>query len=140
MPVSALNQPGASRCVLVAEDDREDAFLLLRALGKLAPDVKVVSALDGQEAIERLRQGGTKPNLILTDLKMPRVNGFELLSLVKNDPGLGSIPTVIFSSSNEESDLERANALGANAYHVKPSDYGEYMDVVKKLCAQYLAA
>jgi CheY-like chemotaxis protein len=140
MPGSSLDLSKASRCILVAEDDADDVFLLLRALRKLAPHVKVLTASDGQEAIDRLKEETTAPNLILTDLKMAGLDGFELLSWVKSDPTLGTIPTVVFCSSNQEPDMEHARSLGANGYQVKPTNYDEYMAVITNLCKEYLAA
>jgi CheY-like chemotaxis protein len=116
--------------ILLVEDNALDAELTIRALksGKLANKIRWVK--DGQEAIDYLfRQGvyekrdDTPPRLVLLDLKMPRVDGIEVLKVIKADERTKRIPVVVMTSSQEESDVAQSYALGVNSYVVKPVDF-----------------
>ena len=117
--------------VLLVEDDLNDIFLVKRAfkLARLETPLQVVT--DGEEAIRYLRGEGRYadrsaypvPKLVVMDIKMPRLTGFEVLEKVKQDGPLRRIPIVIVSSSDRLEDINRAYELGANAYMVKPMDY-----------------
>lgn len=124
--------------ILLAEDNSNDVELTLAALkeNRLANEVIVVH--DGAEALDYLyeRNGfagraGGPPALLLLDLKMPKVDGLEVLREVKSDPALKAIPIVVLTSSREESDLIKSYDLGVNAYVVKPVDFHEFVDAVK---------
>jgi len=126
--------------ILLAEDDPNDVELTLEALAdyNLVNDVAVVN--DGQEALDYLyRKGKYKtrfnenPLVILLDLKMPKVDGLEVLKQIKKDPNLKTIPVVILTSSNMEKDLIESYNLGANAYVMKPVAFHEFVDAVKTL-------
>jgi CheY-like chemotaxis protein len=128
------------RTILLAEDNANDAELTLAALrgNRVVNDVVVVR--DGAEALDYLyRRGGfaarpaENPGLILLDLKMPKVDGLEVLEQVKADPALKSIPVVMLTSSREEHDLIRTYGLGVNAYVVKPVHFNEFVDAVRTL-------
>ena len=117
--------------VLLVEDDLNDIFLVKRAfkMARLITPLQVVT--DGADAVSYLRGEGKYadreayplPKLIVMDIKMPRLTGFEVLEWIKQDVPLRRIPIVIVSSSNNPSDINRAYELGANAYMVKPVDY-----------------
>jgi CheY-like chemotaxis protein len=130
----------AVHTILLAEDNANDAELTLSALRehRIANDIIVVR--DGAAALDYLYQRGAfqdrapdAPGLILLDLKMPKVDGLEVLQAVKADPVLRSIPIVILTSSREEADLVRSYGLGVNAYVVKPVVFQDFMDAVKAL-------
>lgn len=130
----------SQRRILLVEDSEHDVTLTLEALGeaKLGDDVVVVR--DGQEALDYLFRTGTYaaetpelPDVVLLDLKLPRVNGLEVLAKVKADPRLKHIPVVMLTSSEEDSDLERSYGLGVNAYVVKPTSFTDFSATVKKL-------
>jgi CheY-like chemotaxis protein len=130
----------AIKTILLAEDDPRDVELTLAALGDnhLANRVAVVS--DGEKALQYLyRQGaysgraGGNPVLVLLDLKMPKVDGLEVLRVIKHDDNLKAIPVVMLSSSREKPDLRECYGLGVNAYVVKPVDFSEFMTAVKNL-------
>ena len=117
--------------VLLVEDDLNDIFLVKRAfkMARLTNPLQVVT--DGEEATHYLMGRGKYadrrtyplPRLIVMDIKMPRMTGFEVLEWIKHDGSLRRIPVVIVSSSDQESDINRAYELGANAYMVKPVDF-----------------
>ncbi len=128
------------RRILMAEDSRNDVELTLAALGehRLANHVDVVR--DGAEALDYLYRRGPyasrsegNPALVLLDLKMPKVNGLDVLRQVKSDPSLRTIPVVMLTSSREEGDLLESYQLGVNAYVVKPVDFGDFMNAVRQL-------
>jgi CheY-like chemotaxis protein len=128
------------RTILLAEDNANDAELTLAALRdhRIANDIIVVR--DGAAALDYLYRRGAfserspeLPGLILLDLKMPKVDGLEVLQAVRADPALRFLPVVILTSSREEADLIRSYSLGVNAYVVKPVAFNDFMDAVKIL-------
>ncbi|WFU84406.1 response regulator [Bradyrhizobium sp. CIAT3101] len=126
--------------ILVVEDDPRDVELTLTALDeyKLANEVVVVR--DGQEALDYLycrKQFASRPvespAVILLDLKLPKVNGLEVLQQIRSDERLKMIPVVVLTSSHEERDMVTSYKLGVNAYVVKPVDFHEFVNAVKEL-------
>jgi CheY-like chemotaxis protein len=126
--------------IVLAEDDPNDVELTLTALADhgLADAVQVVR--DGAEALEYLFRRGAwadrpegHPVVIVLDIKMPKVDGVEVLRQLKADPDLRLIPVVMLTSSREERDLLQAYRLGTNAYVVKPLDFDAFRDAVKQL-------
>jgi CheY-like chemotaxis protein len=128
------------RTILLAEDSVNDIELTLAAFQENHLLNEVVVTRDGAQTLDYLyrrnayegRAGGP-PALILLDLKMPKVDGLEVLRIVKSDPKLRSIPVVVLTSSRQEQDLVRSYDLGVNAYVVKPVDFREFVDAVKAL-------
>src|SRR5947208_16316386 len=126
------------RRILLAEDNANDVELTLAALKTNRVLNEVVVTRDGAETLDYLwrrnkyaeRVGGM-PVLMLLDLKMPKVDGLEVLREVKSSPDLKTIPVVVLTSSREEQDLMRSYNLGVNAYVVKPVDFRDFMDAVK---------
>jgi CheY-like chemotaxis protein len=126
--------------ILIVEDDPNDLELTLTALGEYNLANEVVVTRDGQEALDFLYCRGefqSRPNdnpaVILLDLKLPRVDGLEVLQQVKADERLRTIPVVVLTSSHEEKDMVRSYKLGVNAYVVKPVDFHEFVNAVKEL-------
>jgi CheY-like chemotaxis protein len=126
--------------ILLAEDNANDLELTLAALQQHKLANEIIAVRDGAEALDYLyRRGayadrdGDLPALVLLDLKMPKVDGIEVLKTVKSDPQLQLIPVVMLTSSREESDLIRSYKLGVNAYVVKPVDFSEFMDAVRQI-------
>jgi CheY-like chemotaxis protein len=128
------------RKILLAEDNPNDVELTLAALAENHLANEVVVVRDGEEALDYLyhqkgfasRPGGN-PALMLLDLKMPKIDGIEVLRRVKADPGMRSIPIVVLTSSREEQDVVRSYDLGVNAYVVKPVDFSEFVNAVRLL-------
>lgn len=126
--------------ILLVEDSPNDIELVLAALeeNRLANEVVVVR--DGEEALDylyrrgvfRLRREGN-PVVVLLDLKLPKVDGLEVLAQLKSDSDMRRIPVVVLTSSREEQDLIRSYDLGTNAYVVKPVDFHEFVNVIKSL-------
>lgn len=131
--------------ILLAEDDVIMAELALHALAAMTPPPAVVHVRDGLEAMDFLhargafqgREPGT-PALLLLDVNMPRLDGFEVLRQVKSHDRLRSLPIVMLTSSQEESDVHASYQLGANGYVVKPGEFGQLAQVLQRLEAFWL--
>jgi CheY-like chemotaxis protein len=127
--------------LLIAEDDDNDFLFFERALIAEKLEAQIRRACDGQEAIEYVRGDNhfadrdehPLPDMIVLDLKMPRKSGFEVLAWLRKHPDFCDLPVIVFSSSEEHTDVERAYNLGASAYLVKPSSYTSYSEVVETL-------
>ena len=126
--------------ILLAEDNPRDVELTLEALAdnKLANRVTLVR--DGVEAMEYLRREGKyktrkpgNPAVVILDIKMPRMDGIDVLRAIRSDPALKLIPVVMLTSSREEQDLIRSYELGINAYVVKPVKFSQFVESVKQI-------
>lgn len=127
--------------ILVFEDDPNDALLLQRALKKNNMNNPVHIVTNGEEGLAYLQRQGPYadrgrfpfPRVILLDLKMPRKGGLEVLEYLRAHPSLKVIPTIVFTSSRETQDIERAYDLGANAFMVKPHDFDGLVQIMQKI-------
>ena len=128
------------RTILLAEDSLADTEMAIDALREANLANPIVHVEDGVEAMDYLLRRGThatreegRPSVLLLDIKMPRMDGLEVLKQIRNDEKLKALPVVILSSSREESDLARSWDLGVNAYVVKPVDIDQFFQAVKTL-------
>jgi CheY-like chemotaxis protein len=128
------------RRVLLVEDDPKDVELTLAAFGEKNLGNEVDVARDGAEALDYLYRRGNfssrpqvNPVVILLDLKLPKIDGMQVLKEVKGNDELKTIPVVVLTSSREEQDLVRSYRLGVNAYVVKPVDFHKFVDAVGEL-------
>jgi len=126
--------------ILLVEDDPKDTELTMTALEDYNLSNEVVVASDGEEALDYLyhrgkfqRRSGDNPAVMLLDLKLPKVDGLEVLQRVKADENLKMIPVVVLTSSREERDMVASYKLGVNAYVVKPVDFHEFVNAIKEL-------
>ncbi|SRR6266481_4963554 len=127
--------------VLVVEDSPNDVLLLQRAFSKGGPEVPLHFVRDGREALDYLngvdrfadRNLYPLPTLLVLDLKLPGIDGFDIIKWVRKESKLRDLRIVVLSSSNEPSDISRAHELGANAYHVKPNDPNALIGMVEGL-------
>jgi CheY-like chemotaxis protein len=126
--------------ILLVEDDPKDVELTLTALEEYKLANEVVVARDGEEALDYLYRRGNfatrstdNPAVLLLDLKLPKVDGLEVLQQIKADAKLKLIPVVVLTSSHEEKDMVTSYKLGVNAYVVKPVDFHEFVNAVKEL-------
>jgi CheY-like chemotaxis protein len=126
--------------ILLVEDDPKDVDLTLTALEEYKLANEVVVARDGEEALDYLYCRGTfetrnsdNPAVLLLDLKLPKVDGLEVLQQMKSDEKLRMIPVVVLTSSREERDMVASYKLGVNAYVVKPVDFHEFVNAIKEL-------
>jgi CheY-like chemotaxis protein len=128
--------------ILMVEDDAKDVELSLTALEDYNLANEVVVVRDGEEALDYLYQrgqfkmrAGDNPAVILLDLKLPKVDGLEVLKQIKSEEKLRMIPVVVLTSSKEEKDMVASYKLGVNAYVVKPVDFHEFVNAIKELGA-----
>jgi CheY-like chemotaxis protein len=126
--------------ILLVEDDPKDIDLTLRALDHHRLANEVVVARDGEEALDYLfcrgpfdARDGQNPAVMLLDLKLPQVDGLEVLQQIRSNEKLKMIPVVVLTSSREERDVVASYKLGVNAYVVKPVDFHEFVDAIKEL-------
>jgi two-component system response regulator len=127
--------------IILVEDSPSDAELTIRALKKNNLSNEIVHLKDGAEALDYLfskgqlatRQGTLSTKLILLDIKMPKVDGRQLLKIIKADPVLNMVPVVVLTSSREERDIFECYKLGVNSYIVKPVEFDKFIEVVEHL-------
>lgn len=132
--------------VLLVEDNPRDAELTIRALKRHNLANRLVHVEDGAEALDFLfkrgkyegLRAGASPKVILLDLKLPKVNGLEVLRIMKEDPHLHTIPVVMVTSSAEDPDIKAAYNLGANGYVIKPVQFEAFMEAMSKLGVYWL--
>ena len=127
--------------ILLVEDDIDDAEMTIHAMRKHNLGNKLIHVTDGEEAMDFLlgrgkftgRDVSLTPRLILLDLKMPKMDGMEVLEMVKSNASTKKIPVVILTSSNEDPDVSRCYELGANGYIVKPVEFDSFIVAVSEL-------
>jgi len=126
--------------ILLVEDDPKDVDLSMTALEDYNLSNEVVVVTDGEEALDYLyyrgkfqRRSGDNPAVLLLDLKLPKIDGLEVLATIKSDENLKMIPVVVLTSSREERDMVASYKLGVNAYVVKPVDFHEFVNAIKQL-------
>jgi two-component system, response regulator len=135
------------KVILLVEDNPRDEALTIRALQKSNVSSNVVVAHDGVEALDYLFGKGIyesrnvleQPNLVLLDLKLPKVNGLQVLEKLRSDERTRRLPVVIFTSSNEEEDLIRSYNLGVNSYVRKPVEFEQFLDATKQVALYWLS-
>jgi two-component system response regulator len=134
------------RVILLVEDNPDDEALTLRAFRKNNVSHRVVVARDGVEALDYLfatgshaeRDPGADPRLVLLDLKLPRIDGLEVLRRIRSDPRTRLLPVVILTSSKEQQDMLDGYGLGANSYVQKPVDFARFIQAVEQLKLYWL--
>jgi CheY-like chemotaxis protein len=137
---------GTLKSILLVEDDPADEMLILRVMEKSHIANRVDVVRDGQEALDYLMCAGPYadrdpedlPQTVLLDLKLPKLNGHEVLTAIRSDERLKSLPVVIMTSSSEESDIARSYDLGANSYVRKPVDFDQFSEAVRQLGLYWL--
>lgn len=139
-----MSEPGPRKTelrILHTEDSPDDAFLIQRAIAKAAPGVKIILLSNGQQAVDYLgaaespssRVKSPLPDLVLLDLKLPRMSGLEVLEWMKSRPELEKIPVCILSSSSEKEDVERSERLGAQGYFTKKGNFSELTEIAQRV-------
>ena len=134
------------KIILLVEDNPDDELLAIRALKKNNIMNKMVIARDGVEALDYLfgtgayegRDMSEMPQVILLDLKLPKINGFEVLKRLRNDERTKLLPVVVLTSSREERDLTECYRLGANSYIRKPVDFTQFTEAIRQLGLYWL--
>ena len=132
--------------ILIVEDNEQDLALAQRALRKAKVSNRIHVARDGEEALQFLfcegpyaeRKMEDGPKVILLDLKLPKIDGLEVLQRIKSDPRTKSIPVVVLTSSKEQNDVVETYNLGVNSYIVKPVNFEQFSETVQKLGMYWL--
>ena len=124
--------------ILLVEDNPNDAELTQRALRKINLGAKVTIARDGAEAIDYLMGNKPKPKVVFLDLKLPKIDGIEVLRRTRADSRTRSIPVVVLTSSQEERDISECYKLGVNSYVVKPVEFDRFYKAVGDLATYWL--
>ncbi len=127
--------------ILIVEDNPHDAEMALRALKKNKLTNNVLVVHDGEEALDFVfargkfasRQKSQRPKIILLDLKLPKIDGLEVLKEIKSNPETKVIPVIMLTSSKEESDLVKSYELGVNSYIVKPVDFDKFVEAIREI-------
>lgn len=134
------------KIILLVEDNPDDEALMVRALQKNNILNEIAVARDGVEALEYLfaegahadRKGGLMPQVVLLDLKLPKLDGLRVLRRLRADPRTKLLPVVLLTSSNEEEDLVNGYGLGANSYVRKPVDFDQFREAIRELSLYWL--
>ncbi|MDZ7762813.1 MAG: response regulator [Melioribacteraceae bacterium] len=132
--------------ILIVEDNPNDAEMAIRAFKKSKLTNNVLVVEDGEEALDFIfrkgkyseRNSDSSPRMILLDLKLPKVDGLEVLKEIKSNPETKMIPVIVLTSSKEESDIVESYKLGVNSYIVKPVDFDKFVDAVRNLGLYWL--
>lgn len=123
--------------ILLIEDDMIEVMKLNRAISSLQLPHKIIEAHNGEEALLILKEKDNIPDIILLDLNMPKINGIEFLSILKNDESLKYVPTIILTTSSNQRDLLACYEIGIAGYILKPLKYEEYVSKIEKLLAYW---
>lgn len=126
------------KVILLVEDNPDDEALTLRAFRKSHIRNEVIVARDGAQALELLLVQGVAPQVVLLDLKLPKIDGLEVLRRLRADPRTQLLPVVILTSSKEEQDMVQGYRLGANSYVRKPVDFEKFLEAVNQLGLYWL--
>jgi two-component system response regulator len=124
--------------ILLVEDNPNDAELTQRALRKTEIGARLLIARDGAEAIEQVLTQGLRPRVIFLDLKLPKIDGMEVLRRIRADERTRGIPVVVLTSSQEERDITESYKLGVNSYVVKPVEFDKFYKTVSDLGTYWL--
>jgi CheY-like chemotaxis protein len=129
---------GPKKSILLVEDSPDHAFLIKRAILSFSKNLEVYWVKDGQEAVDLVLNNDFRPDLILLDIKMPRMNGFEVLSILKSNKETSYLPIVILSTSANKKDVKRAYSLGTNCYLTKPVEIIDFRSKLRSIPLYWL--
>lgn len=142
LPGDYAKMAAEPKTILLVEDNADDEQLTLRAMRQSEVPNVIRVARDGAEALDHLfgdHAGSRLPDLVLLDLKLPKVSGLEVLQKIRSETSTRSLPIVILTSSDEERDIVESYNLGANSYIRKPVDFDEFIDAVRQLGLYWLS-
>jgi CheY-like chemotaxis protein len=128
-----MSEGSNQKIILLAEDDIDDRELFSEALANISSQTILHSTENGKEALKRLGEMDTIPDLIFLDINMPVMNGWECLQTLKSDKKYKHIPVIIYSSSSHQKEKDTAMEMGAQSFFTKPSDFYEFRDKLEKI-------
>ncbi|MRS64007.1 response regulator [Larkinella terrae] len=117
-------------CVFIVDDDEDDQFLLQQVFNEYCPECHVTVLSNGLELLARLSKTTILPTLVLLDLNMPLMGGFEALVRIRQEPRYNALPVVVLTTSNQQEDREKARQLKADGFFTKPSEMREYSELM----------
>ncbi|GAB3317177.1 response regulator [Larkinella ripae] len=133
-----MNPVCATSCVFIVDDDEDDQFLLQQVFRQYSPECRIKTLVNGVELLDALQTISDLPALVLLDLNMPLMSGFEALAQIRQNGAYDSLPVVILTTSSLPEDQERAEQLKATGFVTKPADMEEYSQLVLKLRRDFL--
>ncbi|MBO0931706.1 response regulator [Fibrella aquatilis] len=125
-------------CVWLVDDDDEDLLLMRAAFNSVDPRIEIRTMADGEDLLPQLQDTRPFPHLILIDLNMIYLNGFDALAQVRALPQFGHLPVVVLTTSNNPADRQKSTALGANDFHTKPDSFPDLTQLARDLTRQWL--
>jgi len=130
----------SEKYIFLAEDNSNDVALTIRALNKCQIQNRLVVVSDGPEALSYLLSPDLleKPAIVILDLKLPFIDGFEVLRQIRTDKNIRHLPVFILSSSIDENDRQRSIQLGANGYECKPISFNEFVNLMQQICGKWI--
>lgn len=137
-PVYYSSMPARVPAVWFVDDDEDDRLFIRSAFEDIGPAVTVLTLNNGEQLLAELKDCGGLPKLILLDLNMPGLNGFELLRQLRSTPSFTQIPVVIFTTSSNELDRQKSLTAGANGFLTKPTTYDDLSRVAQSLSQQWV--
>jgi CheY-like chemotaxis protein len=126
------------KSILLIDDDEDDRFFFVDVLKEFAPGIRCTVARNGLEAIHRLQSADDLPSLIFLDLNMPVMNGFECLSVLKNEGRYKEIPVILYSTSGDPATIRKGHQMGADAFFRKPSDFSAMQTQLMELLVRWI--
>jgi CheY-like chemotaxis protein len=123
--------------ILLIEDDAIEIMKINRVLSSMPENHKIIEVNNGEDALKHLESKDKLPDIILLDLNMPKINGIEFLSILKNDERLKFLPTIILTTSNNPKDIMKCYQIGIAGYVVKPLKYEDYVSKITKLVSYW---
>jgi len=127
-----------SKIIYLADDDQDDRFFISEAIKKFNPEITIIEVENGVELLSMMQEENNPPGLVLVDMNMPKMNGLETVSAIRNSPGFSFIPAVMLSTSSDPSLISLAYEAGVNSFFTKPSSLDGFIDLALQLACYLL--
>ncbi len=128
-----------SNVIIIAEDEEDHLYLIEKALSEIRDyELTIYKTNNGVELLNFIYQDNFMPDIILLDIDIPEINGFEVIKEIKKKEKYDRIPILILSTSNNEKDIQKASELGCDGYIIKPFSYGSYFNIIKDIVIEFL--
>ena len=127
-----------SKIIYLADDDQDDRFFISEAIKKFNPEITIIEVENGVELLSMMQEENNPPGLVLVDMNMPKMNGLETVSAIRNSPGFSFIPAVMLSTSSDPSLISLAYEAGVNSFFIKPTSLEGFIDLALQLACYLL--